>query len=48
MTLFRVHYADGTAIDVEAETPAEARGIAGKRRAGIVTKVKVVKADGHG
>jgi hypothetical protein len=43
MTAFRLHYTDGTTLDVDAENPVHAREIAKERRSGIVTKVKVVK-----
>lgn len=46
--LFRVHFADGTAIDVAAPTPAYARNLARERHPGIVTKVKRVKEATHG
>jgi len=41
--IFRLHYTDGTTLDVDAENPTQARDIAKGRRDGIVTKVKVVK-----
>lgn len=41
MPTFRIHYADGTKITVDAETPAEARKIAERRRIGIITKLKL-------
>lgn len=41
MPTFRIHYADGTKIPVDAETAAEARKIAERRRIGIITKVKL-------
>lgn len=43
MTVFRLHYTDGTTLDVDAENPAQAREIAKDRHKGIVAKVKVVK-----
>ncbi|MCO5144564.1 MAG: hypothetical protein M9895_00145 [Aquamicrobium sp.] len=43
MTQFRLHYSDGTTLDIDAETPTQAREIAKERRAGIITKVKVLK-----
>jgi hypothetical protein len=43
MSTFRLHYSDGTTLDVDAETPAKAREIAKERRTGTVTKVKVLK-----
>lgn len=48
MTAFRLHYSDGTTLDVDAENPAQAREIAKERRTGIVTKIKVVKETSHG
>ena len=43
MSVFRLHYSDGTTLDVDAESPTQAREIAKERRTGVVTKVKVVK-----
>lgn len=43
MSVFRLHYSDGTTLDVDAENPTQAREIAKGRRTGVVTKVKVVK-----
>lgn len=43
MTQFRLHYSDGTTLDIDAETPAKAREIAKERRTGVITKVKVLK-----
>lgn len=43
MSVFRLHYTDGTTLDVDAENPTQAREIAKERRTGVVTKVKVVK-----
>lgn len=41
--IFRLHYSDGTTLDVDAENPTQAREIAKERRTGVVTKVKVVR-----
>ena len=41
--IFRLHYTDGTTLDVEAETPDQARKIAKESRGGAISKVKVVK-----
>lgn len=43
MPVFRLHFLDGTTLDVDAESPTQAREIAKVRRTGVVTKVKVVK-----
>ena len=43
MSVFRLHYTDGTTLDVDAENPTQAREIAKERRTGVITKVKVVK-----
>lgn len=43
MATFRIHYAGGQTLDVTAETPSEARDKAQQQRAGIITKVKVLK-----
>lgn len=43
MSVFRLHYSDGTTLDVDAENPTQAREIAKERRTGVVTKVKVLK-----
>lgn len=43
MTQFRLHYTDGTTLDVDAETPAQAREVAKERRTGIISKIKVLK-----
>lgn len=40
---FKVHYADGTKVVVDAQNPTAARKIAEKRHDGIVTKIKLVK-----
>lgn len=43
-TLFRVHTTAGHSIDVRAENPAQARGVALIKIPGaIISKVKVVK-----
>ncbi|MER9710218.1 hypothetical protein NKJ13_08105 [Mesorhizobium sp. M0174] len=41
MPTFRIHFADGTKVHVDAESAAEARKIAERRRIGIITKVKL-------
>lgn len=41
--LFRLHYADGTTLDIDADTPTQAREISKTRRDGIITKVKVAR-----
>lgn len=41
---FRVHFADGVTIDVDAATPTAARIVAEKKHDAIVTKVKVVRS----
>lgn len=44
MTTFRVHFTDGTSIDIVADHSDDARDIARKRKGGgIVSKVKVLK-----
>lgn len=43
MAIFRLHYSDGTTLDVDAENPTQAREIAKERRTGVITKVKRVK-----
>jgi len=43
MTKFRVFYTDGATLDVDAETPAQARTIAIKRQDGLISKIKVVR-----
>lgn len=43
MTTFRVHYAGGDTVDVEADDPIDARQKANQQRGGIITKVKVVR-----
>jgi hypothetical protein len=40
---FRIHFADGTKVVVDAPNPTAARKIAEKRHDAIVTKVKLVK-----
>lgn len=44
---FRVHFADGTTVDVDAATPTAARISAQGKNDAIVTKVKVVR-EGEG
>lgn len=48
MITFRLHYTDGTTLDVDAENPTQARAIAKERRTAIVKKIKVVKEKGDG
>lgn len=43
MTTFRIHFEDGTTLDVDADHPDDARAAAKDKRAGRITKVKVVK-----
>jgi hypothetical protein len=43
MSTFRLHYTDGTTLDVDAKNPTQAREIAKERRMGVITKVKIVK-----
>jgi hypothetical protein len=44
MSLFRVHLANGSKLDIPAETAANARRIAHEQTGGaIVTKIKIVK-----
>lgn len=40
---FRLHYTDGSTLDVDADTPDQARKIAKGQREGTVKKVKIVK-----
>jgi len=40
---FRVHFADGSTLDVDAENPTVARKQATALRPVIISKVKVVK-----
>lgn len=47
MTQFRLHYTDGSTLDIDAETPKQAREIADQRRSGKITKVKVLKEVTH-
>ncbi len=44
MTAFRIHYADGTKLTVQASNPADARKRASAKRDGIITKIKVERA----
>lgn len=48
LTTFRVHFADGVTVDVDAETPPAAREIARRGHIGNITKVKVVKEKADG
>lgn len=41
--IFRLHYTDGTTLDIDADTPDAARKKAAAIRDGIVKKIKVVK-----
>lgn len=41
--LFRVHFADGDKLDIDAKTPAEAAASAKTARNGVITKIKLVK-----
>ncbi len=43
MTMFRVHYNDGSTMDVDADRPDNARKAALETRKGGILKVKVVK-----
>lgn len=43
--IFRVHFTDGTTLDIDAETPDQARKQAKEMRDGIIAKVKVVKEE---
>jgi hypothetical protein len=43
MTLFRVHFSDGTSAEITAETPDQARKSVRKGEGQIITKIKVVK-----
>ncbi|WP_181182624.1 hypothetical protein [Mesorhizobium sp. B3-1-9] len=44
MTSFRIHYADGKRLIVDAETPKDAASKAAKAgHIGIVTKIKIAK-----
>ncbi|MFN4098190.1 MAG: hypothetical protein ACK4GT_00300 [Pararhodobacter sp.] len=43
---FRVFFADGSTLDVEAPNPAIARGAAKEKQPdGIITKVKIMKGE---
>lgn len=44
LSTFRVHYVGGDVMDVDAETPEQARKIAVVREAGIITKIKVKRS----
>lgn len=41
---FRVHFADGVTVDIEAVTPTAARISAAKKHDGVVAKIKVVRS----
>lgn len=43
MTAFRIHFTDGSTLDVDAETPDQARKKAKEVRDTLIKKVKVVK-----
>lgn len=45
-TLFRVHFEDGTKLDIPAGDSAAATKAAGAQHAGIITKIKRVKGNG--
>lgn len=45
-TLFRVHFEDGTKLDVTAASSAAASKAASARHDGIIRKVKRVKGNG--
>lgn len=45
-TLFRVHFEDGTKLDVTAADSTAAGKSAGTQHAGIITKIKRVKGNG--
>ncbi|NEI60952.1 hypothetical protein [Rhizobium leguminosarum] len=45
-TLFRVHFEDGTKLDITAGDSASASKRAGAQHAGIITKIKRVKGNG--
>ncbi len=45
-TLFRVHFEDGTKLDVTAANSAAATKAAGAQHDGIIRKVKRVKGSG--
>lgn len=40
---FRVHFADGTKVDVQADTPTEASAAAHRQRIGVISKIKRLK-----
>lgn len=46
MTTFRVHFEDGSKVEIQAETPVAAQAAAQKNRpaSGVVTKVKRVRS----
>jgi hypothetical protein len=43
MLTFRIHFADGAKISVNAHTPAEARTKAQRQRPGIIAKIKLAR-----
>ena len=44
MTMFRVHFTDGTTVDVDTDTPNRARDTARDRKGGgVISKIKVLK-----
>jgi hypothetical protein len=43
MTTFRIHYADGSKLTVQASNPADARKQAEAKRGGLISKVKKLK-----
>lgn len=43
MSRFRVHFEDGTKLEVEADDPSGARSAAMKRHRGRITKIKEAK-----
>ncbi|MGR9441652.1 hypothetical protein [Rhizobium leguminosarum] len=45
-TLFRVHFEDGTKLDVTAADSTAASKRAGAQHPGIITKIKRVKGNG--
>lgn len=43
MPTFRLHLAGGAKVDIDAETPAEARRKAADRKLGPITRIKRLK-----
>lgn len=43
---FRVHFSDGTKLDVQAASPAEAGAAAKRQHDGVISKIKQVKEQG--